>query len=299
MKRIVCLLLAIVFVFMVTACKKEKSRDVSSSNSQSVSSKGNIKEKFDGEKDFLDIVVGEWVYSAQYKGNSGIKLIELSDDYSYDIDGKNGKWGFLNTPPESIDKFDIYYENGDGTQQFFTIQKYDKNVKNSHYILRVGGSGDSFINSKKFEVVEISLSNYQEYFEYQDYFFADKDKFGDYTGGIIFEKRLTLKDGYKINDKLSYVEYKYSHTINVYGLSFDKTSGAYQKLDVVYKYDDVYNTNDVCYYREDGKFSGTVGGSNAYEVQPGMGITNYEYLAEYPENINITGILGKLYICKL
>lgn len=299
MRRLMSLLMSVVLILMLTACKKEKmSRNNGSDNSGIVSSEHNKKEKFKGENDFLDIVVGEWVYSAQKEGKSGIETIKLADNYSYNIAGKTGKWYFWDSPPQSIDEFKIYYENEDSTKEVFTIKKYDKNLENSHYILKDTEFGDVFINSKKFDIVEISLSNYQDYFEYQDYFFANKDEFGDYTGDIAFEKRLILKEKYKINEKLSYIKYKYSFTTSVYGFSFDKTSGEYQKLDEVYNYSDVYNTNDKFTFDKNEKFYGVIGGSNAYEVQPGMGITNYEYLAEYPENIEITGILGKLYICK-
>lgn len=303
LKKVFCIFLCLIFCFLVSACQtKENSNSSVNSEINSVANMEN-KEKFKGESDFLKIVVGKWTFCSKSNNSNGINAVEIFDDYTLKFDDKSYKWDF-NAPIKQnsekeydslkSDKITIdVYENEELTNQF-EISKFYEN--DEYHFLSFGGN-QIYANNNDFEIVDITLDNYQEYFELKDYFMPIKDKFGDYTGSVDFSRQFTIKDGIKVFDRYSKVEYKGTASVSIYGFEFDKSDESYKILDLLTEHDEVYPFNESCYMRDDGVYTGKIDG-RAYEVLPGMGYENYEYVVEYPDRVSIDGVIGKIYICR-
>ena len=156
-------------------------------------------------------------------------------------------------------------------------------------------------NETPFEKVDITLNNYENYFEFKDRFYANQDEFGDYTGTIFYGTYFCLKDQYEAETgyRKSNVKIKYKHSIWTYGFDFNQETGEWKLLDVVDKYDDVYETSDYLDQQlEDWPYSACINGREFLKATiPGL-YGDYKYLVSRAENIEITGIMGTLYVRK-
>lgn len=304
MKKMICMFLAFLICIMFSACGSD---DISTeSNGSKVDSiiDLNSKEKFKGEKEFLEKVVGKWTFCSDEKYNkSGINTIEIFDNYTLNFDDKKYEWDFhssINSNSKKqydgldFNKIEIdVFENDELCNQF----KISKFYEDDEYHFLTFGASQIYANNNDFTIIDITLDNYQEYFELKDYFVPHKDKFGDFVDSFDFSRELTIKDEFKVFDRYSTIEFKGTESTSIYGFEFDKSNETYKLLELLTKFDDVYSFSQSCGMREDGVYSGRISGQ-AYEVVPGMAYQNYAYVAEYPDRVTIDGIMGKLYICK-
>ena len=308
MKKVIFYLLSIILILALVGCNDNSSTKNKETTSSKVSATENSNkkiEKFNGESEYLSAVTGVWIYEGDNTPRSGIKEVEIKDDYTIIIDGQKGAWdypsfesfegssSFKKYTEQDINNFKIWVEHTNATDEY-TIQKIKRDdYYDKFYTLRI--EGYSYVKKSDFNIVEINLQNYTDYFEISDYAHSVKDDFGDYIGGS-YGVYLCIKDGVEVDGDKSSVEYKYSFTNSYYGVSYDKNTDKYKLLGVINKYNDVYTPTEKCTNREDGKYAGIINSSEVLEAGPGMGVTNYDYVTDYPENIKITGIKGKLFI---
>lgn len=303
MKKMICMFLAFLICIMFSACGSD---DISTeSNGSKVDSiiDSNSNEKFNGEKKFMEEVIGTWSFCSDSKNTTGINTIEIFDNYTLNFDDKKYEWDFhssINSNSKKqydgldFNKIEIdVFENDELCNQF----KISKFYEDDEYHFLTFGANQIYANNNDFTIIDITLDNYQEYFELKDYFVPHKDKFGDFVDSFDFSRELTIKDEFKVFDRYSTIEFKGTESTSIYGFEFDKSNETYKLLELLTKFDDVYSFSQSCGMREDGVYSGRISGQ-AYEVVPGMAYQNYAYVAEYPDRVTIDGIMGKLYICK-
>ena len=156
----------------------------------------------------------------------------------------------------------------------------------------------------EYQSIAISLENYEEYFELKEHFYAYKDVFGDYIDSMTYGVYLSLKDGYEVDTGYnSTVKVKFEHTNSYYGFDFNENTGEGKRLECIAAYSDVYTvTDNFLKFSEEGfedlAYAAKIE-SGSVDVWPydegGFG-DKYKYAVGYPENINITGITGTLYV---
>lgn len=161
--------------------------------------------------------------------------------------------------------------------------------------------------NREYQGVVISLENYKDYFEFKEHFYAYKDEFGDYIDSMRYGVYLCLKEDYEADtsyDK-SNVKVKFEITNSWYGFDFNPKTGEGKRLECITSYSDVYTvTESFGKFSEQGfedlTFAAKIN-SGSVDVWPydegGFG-EKYKYSVDYPENINITGITGTLYVRK-
>lgn len=168
-----------------------------------------------------------------------------------------------------------------------------------------------------FEAVEITLDNYQDYFEIKERFYAEKDSFGDYfsfkndAGDDIYTNMtygvyLALKNKYEVQTGYgkSSIILKLEYTTSLYGFDFNPETGEGTVLEAVAIYDDVYqktenfkNTEEIESIK-DLRYAATIysRGVDTWTRSEGGYGDKYRYAVRKAENINITGIQGTLYV---
>lgn len=160
--------------------------------------------------------------------------------------------------------------------------------------------------SNEFKGVVITLDNYKDYFEIKEHFYAYKDEFGDYFDCMTYGTYLCLKDEYEADTSYgkSDVKIKFETTYSWYGFDFNEETGEWKRLELINAYNDVYSPTEKFYDAskkegfEDLTYIACIC-SNEVDVWPydegGFG-DKYKYSVDCPENINITGITGTLYV---
>lgn len=303
MKKMICMFLAFLICIMFSACGSD---DISTeSNGSKVDSiiDSNSKEKFNGEKKFMEEVIGTWSFCGDSKNTTGINTIEIFENYTLKFDKKQYEWDFHSSinadSQKEYDRLDLnkieidVFENNELCNQF----KISKFYEEDQYHFLSFGANQIYTNNNDFTIIDITLDNYEEYFELNDYFVPIKDKFGDFVGSFDFSRQLTVKENIKVFDRYSTIEFKGTESSSIYGFEFNESNESYKLLELLTKFDEVYSFSEECIMRDDGVYAGLIGGQ-AYEVAPGMEYQNYKFVAEYPDRVTIDGIMGKLYICK-
>lgn len=179
--------------------------------------------------------------------------------------------------------------------------------KNNTVNNELSSSDVSYKSSDEFEGVVITLDNYKDYFEIREHFYAPKDEFGDYIEfSLTYGTYLCLRNEYEIDTSYgkSNLKVKFECTNSVYGFDFNKETGEWKILDVISNYKDVYSVTEQFYDTSNEKElsdltyaacidSRTVG---VWPNKEGGFGGKYKYSVDRPENINITGITGTIYI---
>ena len=170
------------------------------------------------------------------------------------------------------------------------------------------GDNGSTLQDDEFEKVEITLDNYQEYFELKEHFYAYKDEFGDYVDSMVYGVYLSLKEEYEAQTEYdkSDLKVKFQMTTSLYGLDFNEESGEGKRLGLIDAYDNVYTVTENFYdlSNQEGYEKLTYAAKihyNSVAVWPydeGGFDDKYKYSVDCPENIKITGIMGNLYVRK-
>ena len=168
--------------------------------------------------------------------------------------------------------------------------------------------GTKNAKENKFESVTITLDNYKDYFELRDHFYAYKDQFGDYIDSMTYGVYLCLKDEYVADtgfDK-SDVSVKFEKTMAWYGFDFNEKTGEGKRLEIINEYNDVYTVTEGFsdYSKDEGfeklGYAARIDGQSVatWPYDEGGFGEKYKYSVDYPEKINITGIMGTLYVRK-
>ena len=163
--------------------------------------------------------------------------------------------------------------------------------------------------NNEFQGVYITLENYKEYFKLKDHFYAYKDEFGDYIDSMEYGVYLCLKDEYEADTTYnkSNVKVKFEITDSWYGFDFNEKNGEGKLLERITAYSDVYTLTEKFYnYPDFGKkYNGLTYAAiiasddvDVWGFDEGGFDEKYKYSVYYPENINITGITGTLYVRK-
>ena len=161
--------------------------------------------------------------------------------------------------------------------------------------------------NNEFQGIVITLENYKAYFELKEHFYSYKDEFGDYIASMTYGVYLCLKDDYEADTSYnkSNVKVKFEITNSWYGFDFNEKTGEGKRLERITAYSDVYTITEGFHkFSEQGFEDLTYAAkidSRQVDVWPydegGFG-EKYKYSVNYPENINITGITGSLYVRK-
>ena len=156
---------------------------------------------------------------------------------------------------------------------------------------------NAIADNNEYEKVEITLDNYQEYFEITTQFYADQDEFGDYTGQMWYAVYFAIKDGFEVETgyEKSDIKIKYDYTPSIHGFTFNKETGEWKLEESTLKYEDEHDISATLGEIEDVKYGVMLGMSAYISERSGA---QYEYYVEVPENINIKRIMGTLYVKK-
>lgn len=163
--------------------------------------------------------------------------------------------------------------------------------------------------NNEFQGIDITLENYKEYFKLKDHFYAYKDEFGDYIDSMEYGVYLCLKDEYEADTSYnkSNVKVKFEFTDSWYGFDFNEKNGEGKLLERITAYSDVYTpTENFRNYSDFGEnyngltYAARIASDDVavWGFDEGGFDEKYKYSVDYPENINITGITGTLYVRK-
>ena len=276
----------------------------------------NARQNFEGASAFLDAIEGEWIVW-QDIGNrkSGVSTICLSKDYSVTMNDESGTWKFEKEPPKSINSFtiDISLKNGTIWRAHLARTAYDTDTVTeektySKYTLKIGLPKDAFtsetyINKNDYEIVDITLQNYADYFEFKEFYEAEKDNFGEFRGEVALNYALVPRAGLQIDGDRSKVKIKASYSISVYEIAYDSINDTCNTLGAVKKYDTVYS-REVDFFKDavedDGPFAASIYGTNLIDDRytQNHGDGQYTLEIDHPENVKILAAQGKLYLNK-
>ena len=264
------------------------------------SGKSNMPENSNAE--LLNIVSGEWtrfsgektIYESVLVKKDG--TVKLSDStYTWVLDDKSAEIEDITTASRFYLK--IVNDSKETIEKLMFQRNYNyKNEWDGTYIMKIANSNDCFCNKEVFDVIEITTSNFFEYFEERDIFVAYKDDFGDYTEAFDFSRGFALKENYNVDASKSNVLFKCSHTVGVFEFEFNKETGDYKILGAKNSYGDVYQHENRFVMTETGVFFGRVG---MPQVLKETIISSSGYLLnDCPQNIKLDGVIGKIYLYK-
>ena len=293
--KIASLILTVWMLILCVAGCGSNSEDDGKSHKNTISASVNA--------ELLNIVVGEW---SRFSGEmTEYETVIVKKDGTVALSGNTYKWDIAD---ESLEIEDIttasrFYlkivnDSKETVKKLMFERNYDyKNELDGTYLMKIANTNDCFCNKEVFDVVEITTSNFFEYFEERDIFIAHKDKFGDYTEAFDFSRGWAIKEGFNVAADKSNISYKCSHTVGVFEFEFNKETGGYKILGAKNSYNDVYHQQERRFgMNETGVFFGSVG---MPQVSSETIISSSGYLLNScPQNIKLDGVIGTLYLYK-
>ena len=248
---------------------------------------------------------GEWV---AYNAKEGVTVpkVEFKDDGTCTIGENNYLWEVFG---ESETSLSVNILNGAEQVHSFSLSK-DKNVGTI-----IGSSGNivketwiNFYNPAHFEVVEITVDNFADYFDIKEYFSYNKNEF-DEVKDIYANKQWELKDTYysRLWTSLTDVAVEYTSNsgdkyaqwdlaaktctlLDKYELNMDNGAPrVYTYTEKLNNYSDSSTENSEDYYY--GYRFNCIGGRV-------MDSTGEQYFSSYYTNVKLTRVQGKLYLVK-
>ena len=292
--KIISFALAVLMFLLCVAGCSSNSRSSGNSHKNTISASSNA--------ELSKIVVGEWTRFSGEK--TKYETVTVKKDGTVVLSDSTYKWDIADesTEIEDITTASRFYlkivnDSKETIEKLMFQRNYDyKNELDGTYIMKIANSNDCFCNKEVFDVIEITTSNFFEYFEERDIFVAYKDDFGDYTEVFDFSRGWAIKEGFNVAADKSDISYKCSHTDGVFEFEFNKETGGYKILGAKNSYNHVYQHERRFGMNEAGVFFGSVG---MPQVSRETIISSSGYLLNScPQNINLDGVIGTLYLYK-
>ncbi len=245
MKKLFCMILALIMVMSLCACGKKPSNH--GHNDSSVNGNGTNQNAHTGNADpdsdtnveaIKAALIGTWVPFNSNKYEDGSNVITFNADGTIDMLGETYTWEVTSAKSAEAGYLALY----DGETKFYTAE-YEIKDKVLNYLCfeRVKGADDKYRLSDEysiyatgyykesdFTIIEINSDNFADYFEMKEFISVTKDSFGDATK-ITIHQGLVFKEEYgKVNLSISQGAFEYSyHLQSKYEVTADKTTGEY------------------------------------------------------------------------
>lgn len=239
MRKLFCMILALIMVMSLCACGKESSDH--GQNDSFVNGNGTNQNAHTGNANVKAIqaaLIGTWVPINSNKYEDGSNVITFNADGTIDMLGETYTWEVTSARSAEEGSIALY----DGETKFYTAE-YEIKDKVLNYLCfeRVKGADDKYRLSDEysmyatgyykesdFTVIEINSDNFADYFEMKEFASVTKDSFGDAIKITIYQG-LVFKEEYgKVHLSLSQGAFECSyHSDSKYEVTADKTTGEY------------------------------------------------------------------------
>ena len=250
MKKLICMMLALIMVMSLCACgtndngqtesvnTTDTNQNVSTDNADADSDANEDADEDANVEAIKAALTGTWVPITNNKYEDGSNIITFNEDGTIDMLGTTYTWEVTHAPSKEEGYLALY----DGETKFYTAEyKIKDKVLNYLCFERVKGADDKYRLSDEYsmyaagyykeadyQVIEITADNYSDYFEMKEFTFVTKDSFGDATKIWIYHG-LVFKEEYgKVNLSISQGAFEYAcHMHSQYEVTADKTTGEY------------------------------------------------------------------------
>ena len=251
-------------------------------------------------QELVKIFAGEWnKYSGNetnyetiiVNGNFTVKLQDVEYKWSTDVD-KYMNWS---ENPAEINSFDVKVLASDNSvvETLRFNRNFDhNNERDGTFELEVVGTDDFFCNKNDFDIIEITVENFNDYFELKDILEADKIDNGLYTDYPAFRRGWALKGDMKTAIDKTEISYEYSCQSSCRKLSYDVNTADFNVLEATVVYDNVYNNVANEFGVTTGILFGRVGNPHVVKMANGFEISSY------PENVKLQTVTGVLCVYK-
>lgn len=251
MKKLICMMLALIMLMSLCACGTNDNGQTESVNTtgtdQNVSTDNADADS--GANDDADAdanveaikaaLTGTWVPITNNKYEDGSNIITFNEDGTIDMLGTTYTWEVTHAPSKEEGYLALY----DGETKFYTAEyKIKDKVLNYLCFERVKGADDKYRLSDKyssyapayykesdFDIIEINSDNFADYFELRTFTTVGKDSFGD-AEAIAIHYGYVLKEEYgTVKQSISFSAFEYTCALNQYTATADKTTAEYEK----------------------------------------------------------------------
>lgn len=304
MKKLLCMILALIMVMSLCACGNEPSdngQDNSSVNgtgtnqNPSADTDSGTEENVDPNKEAVKaVLIGTWLPANYDEDKENAEILKFHEDGTVEMLGTTYTWKLHHALTEDSGRIDLYdgdicfyhvkysvKENGCNYLSFDSVRGVD-----SKYKLATTG----YFREADYQIVEITMENFEEYFEIVEHAKVTKDAFGDATKIEIYPG-IAFKEGHgEVNLTISQcaIEYSY-HMSSKYNVTPDKTTGEY-------KYEEKVHDGNLHTKISDCQMQGNLGGR--YGV-----VACYACINNFPsdtisvdDEITVTRVIGTLFI---
>ena len=252
MKKIIALVIALVMCLGLTACGSSEAEelydkyegiinDLESSEFEDAAEKvmelyekynestADEKQKLDPEaKKYADMLCSEWIVD-EYAESEQPLTVSFSEDGKCTVGEAELQWK-LRESYETWAEFTL--KNGDTLLYSFTIDTSEDRVRAvlyDHSSEEFGESIAQCFRAEDYTAIEVTVDNFDEYFELVTYTERSENSFGETTSMSVYYSYL-LKESYgKVNDEISNVAIEYSYLEPRYELaSADLDAGTYE-----------------------------------------------------------------------
>lgn len=253
---------------------------------------------------YTTALVGEWI---PYNTKEGVQVpkVVFNEDGTCAIDENNYLWTV-----QSEQTTNLFIEILDGATRVHTFSlSKDKNVGNI-----IGSSGDivketwiTFYNPAHFEVVELTVNNWNDYMEDQAYFSYDLNEFKE-VKGIWANRQWRLKEAYYSHLWSSLTDVAVEYTLNS-GNQFAQWDLATKTCTLSDRYELQMQDGTPRIYTHTEKLDGYGDSSTedpddsyyGYRYMSSSGWTNdkeEQYFSNYYTNVQLTRVQGSLWLVK-
>lgn len=233
--------------------------------------------------------IGEWIPSLRSVEDYGAIPFRLNEDHTFVMGEEKLSWIVLNEYTDSVD-YDVHK---DGEKIYrLSIRQDDETprMRLSKYEEDHWYEIGTYYLSSDYDVVEITLDNWQEYFEHYEDVKQNRNSFNEVSSlSVYFGYR--LNDAYRVNCDLSNVAVEYSTVYRWYNGTADLDAGTYEKGVVSEHSDDA----------EASPRTGKLTESADYGYGFSYGNTNIdgpEDNAPFYDDFEMVRIAGKIYLAK-
>ncbi len=294
MKKLLCMILALIMVMSLCACGEGTSDNGQNNSSVNAGADLGTNEDVDPNIEAVKaVLVGTWLPDGYGENQETAELLKFNEDGTVEMLGTTYTWEIKFAGKDSA-RIGLY----DG-ETYFCNAEYSvrDGVRNYLSLEHVRGSGDKYMlehsgyhREADYQIIEITLDNYKDYFEMKEFAFVSEDSFGDATKIRIYHG-LVFKEEYgKVNYTISQGAFEYSyHSQSQYEVTADKTTAEYTYGE---KVKDGNPNTDISDCQKQGN------------LEDGYGIIcAYSHIDSFPsdkislnDEITVTRAIGKLFI---
>lgn len=232
MKKLICMILALIMVMSLCACGEKASDNGQNNNSVNETGTSQNESTDTSIEAVKDILVGTWLPDGYGENQDSAELLKFNEDGTVEMLGATYTWEIKSAGTKDSARISLY----DGETCFYNVKYSVRDGVCNHLSLEhVRSSGDKYKLEKAgyhreadYQVIDITLENYTDYFEIMESAFVTEDSFGD-AAKIAIYRGIGFKEEHgKVNHTISQGAFEYTYLFDsVYEVTADKTTGEY------------------------------------------------------------------------